>query len=316
MTTLEELTQLKTPDSRRTRIIAVVEALFVTILWSSSFVIIKWGLKDIPPLTFAGLRYFIASFLLLALILSQSEIRHSLRGRSRKWLGMLFIYGCFYITATQGTQFLALFHLPAITLSLLLNLTPILVLMAAIPWLGEKPSTIEIFLVFAGIFGVILYFYPMDFVGVSIIGLIIGVSSLLANSVSAIIGRAINRSRDTPPLVVTGIMMFIGAIFLMLVALMSEPITPLSLTSWFYILWLAVANTALAFTLWNRAMRVLRAVDMTLINSTMMPQIVILSYAFLGEYPEPLDWLGLIILALSVAAVQYIQTKRASNSNY
>ncbi|MFW9976449.1 MAG: DMT family transporter, partial [Candidatus Thorarchaeota archaeon] len=206
MTTLEQLTPLETQDSRRTRIIAVVEALFVTVLWSSSFVIIKWGLKDIPPLTFAGLRYFIASFLLLALI-SQSEIRRSLRGRSRKWLGMLFIYGCFYITATQGTQFLALFHLPAITLSLLLNLTPILVLIAAIPWLGERPSKIEIFLVFAGIFGVILYFYPMDFVGVSIIGLIIGVSSLLANSVSAIIGRAINRSRDTPPLVVTGIMM-------------------------------------------------------------------------------------------------------------
>ena len=109
-------------DSRRTRIIAVIQALFVTVLWSSSFVVIKFGLEDIPPLTFAGLRYSIASVILLVLILAQSEMRTSIKGRSRKWWGMLFLYGVIYITATQGTQFLGLFYLPAITFSLLLNL--------------------------------------------------------------------------------------------------------------------------------------------------------------------------------------------------
>jgi drug/metabolite transporter (DMT)-like permease len=301
-------------DSRRTRIIAVIQALFVTVLWSSSFIVIKFGLEDIPPLTFAGLRYSIASLILLTLILGQSKMRSSIRGRSRRWWGMLFLYGCIYIAATQGTQFLGLFYLPAITLSLLLNLTPIFVLLSAIPLLAEKPSTMEIVLVLAGIFGVFLYFYPLDFVGVSIVGLIIGIISLLANSASALIGRAINRARDTPSLVVTGIMMAIGSFFLMLFGLATEPIAPLSLTSWIYILWLAVANTALAFTLWNRAMRVLRAIDMTLINSTMMPQIVILSIIFLGEFPGPLDWVGLILLAISVGAVQYLQTKRMNNS--
>ena len=302
-------------DSRRTRIIAVIEALFVTVLWSSSFVIIKYGLEDIPPLTYAGLRYSIASVILVGLILAQSDMRNSIKGRSRKWWGMLFVYGCIYITATQGTQFLGLFYLPAITFSLLLNLTPIIVLLSAIPMLGERPTRIETLLVLAGVFGVLLYFYPLDFVGVSIIGLIIGLVSLLANSASALIGRAINRAKDTTPLVVTGIMMSIGSVFLMIFAVTTEPIAPLSFTSWFYILWLAVVNTALAFTLWNRAMRVLRAIDMTLINSTMMPQIVILSFVFLAEYPEMLDWIGLILLAISVGAVQYLQTKRINNSS-
>ncbi|OLS31010.1 MAG: hypothetical protein ThorAB25_05970 [Candidatus Thorarchaeota archaeon AB_25] len=314
MNLLIDVEERSPQDSRRTRIIAVIQALFVTVLWSSSFVVIKFGLEDIPPLTFAGLRYSIASVILLTLILAQPKIRSSLLGRSRRWWGMLFLYGCIYITATQGTQFLGLFYLPAITFSLLLNLTPIIVLLTAIPLLGEKPSTVETVLVLAGIFGVFLYFYPLDFVGVSIIGLIIGLISLLANSASALIGRAINRARDTPSLVVTGIMMSVGSIFLLLFGLATEPLAPLSFTSWFYILWLAVANTALAFTLWNRAMRVLRAVDMTLINSTMMPQIVILSIIFLGEYPEPLDWVGLILLAISVGAVQYLQTKHMNNS--
>jgi drug/metabolite transporter (DMT)-like permease len=301
-------------DSRRTRIVAVVQALIVTVLWSSSFVIIKFGLEDIPPLTFAGLRYSFASLILLMLIIAQPKMRSSFKGRSRRWWGMLFLYGCIYITATQGTQFLGLFYLPAITFSLLLNLTPIIVLLTAIPMLAEKPSKMETVLVILGIFGVILYFYPLDFVGVSILGLFIGLISLLANSASALIGRAINRAKDTPSLVVTGVMMSIGSVFLILFGLTTEPISPLSFTSWFYILWLAVVNTALAFALWNRAMRVLRAIDMALINSTMMPQIVILSFIFLAEYPEPLDWLGLILLAFSVAAVQYLQTKRMNNS--
>ena len=303
-------------DFRRDRILAVIQALIVTVLWSSSFVIIKFGLEDIPPLTFAGLRYSIASMVLLTLILVQPKMRSSLNNRSRRWWGLLFLYGCIYITATQGTQFLGLFYLPAITFSLILNMTPIIVLLSAIPLLGEKPSMVETILVILGISGVILYFFPLDFVGVSILGLIIAIISLLANSASAIIGRAINRLRNIPSLVVTGVMMSIGSIFLMLFGFTTEPLSPLSFTSWFYIVWLAVMNTALAFTLWNRAMQVLRAVDMALINSTMMPQIVILSFIFLGEYPEPLDWLGLILLGFSVGAVQYLQTKRMNNSTY
>ncbi len=300
-------------DSKRTRIIAIVQALFVTVLWSSSFVIIKFGLEEIPPLTYAGLRYSIASIILLGIIFSQPKMRASLRNRSRRWWVMLFLYGCIYIAITQGTQFLALLYLPAITFSLILNLTPIIVLIFAVPWLGERPSKLETILIILGIFGVILYFLPLDFVGVSILGLFVAIMSLLANSGSAIVGRAINRVRDTPTLVVTGIMMSIGSIFLMLFSLVLEPQVSLSPISWFYILWLAIFNTALAFALWNRSMRILRAIDMTLINSTMMPQIVILSIVFLGEVPDFIDWIGLIILAISVTAVQYLQTKRVES---
>jgi drug/metabolite transporter (DMT)-like permease len=282
----------------------------VTVLWSSSFVIIKFGLEDIPPLTYAALRYSIASMILLAIVVGQASVREKLRNRSREWWFSLLIYGIVYITATQGTQFLGLLYLPAITFSLILNLTPIIVLISAMPYLKEIPSISETIFVILGIVGVLLYFYPLDFAGISIIGLVIAIISLLSNSASAIIGRSINRKRDTPPLVITSIMMGIGSIFLILLSISIEPLVTLSLTSWIYILWLAVVNTALAFTLWNRSMRVLRAIDMTLINSTMMPQIVILSIIFLGEFPDAFDWIGLIILAVSVTAVQYLQTTK------
>jgi len=308
MATLEILEH---QDSRRTKIIAVLEALLTTVFWSSSFVIIKLGLGEIPPLTFAALRYSIGSVILLAMIFAQREMRDTLRNRSSRWWGLLFIYGCVYITVAQGTQFLGLLYLPAITFSLMMNMTPLLVLVLAIPMIRETPSMKESFLVILGIIGVLIYFFPLDFVGVSIIGLIIALVSLFANAISSILGRAVNRKRDTPALVITGVMITVGGFFLLILSLIVEPIQPLSPLSWFYILWLASINTALAFTLWSRSQRVLRAIDMALINSTMMPQIVILSIIFLGEMPEILDWVGLGILAFSVGAVQYLQAKRA-----
>ena len=301
-------------DSKHTRIIAVFQALFVTVLWSSSFIIIKYGLEEIPPLTFAALRYSFGSAILLVLIFVQKEVRGELKKRSRHWWMSLFFYGCIFIAVTQGGQFLALLYLPAITFSLILNMTPLLVLVLAIPWIGEKPSLKESALVLMGIIGVILYFFPLDFVGISTIGLVIAVISLLANAVSSIVGRSVNRSRDASPLIITGIMMSVGSVFLLLFSFMIEPLVPLSPISWFYVLWLACVNTALAFTLWSRSQRVLRAIDMTMINSTMMPQIVILSIVFLHEFPDLLDWVGLAFLAFSVTAVQYLQTKRVNNS--
>jgi drug/metabolite transporter (DMT)-like permease len=228
---------------------------------------------------------------------------------------MLILYGVVFIGVTQGTQFLGLYYLPATTMSLMLNMTPIIVVLMAVPWLGERPSIIESGLILLGILGVLIFFYPLDFVGVSIIGLVIAFISLIANSFSSVIGRAVNRARDTPALVVTGIMMSVGSVCLMIFGLATEPIASLSLTSWFYILWLAVVNTALAFTLWTRSQRILRAIDMTLINSTMLPQIVLLSILFLGEQLDYLDWIGIILLTFSVAAVQVIQASKANNSD-
>jgi drug/metabolite transporter (DMT)-like permease len=60
-----------------------------------------------------------------------------MKQRSRRWWGMLILYGLIYIAVTQGTQFIGLFYLPATTMSLMLNMTPIIVVVMAIPWLGD-----------------------------------------------------------------------------------------------------------------------------------------------------------------------------------
>lgn len=53
----------------RQHTVAVLQALFVVFLWATSWVFVKIGLHNIPPVTFAGLRYFLAFLCLLAVLL-------------------------------------------------------------------------------------------------------------------------------------------------------------------------------------------------------------------------------------------------------
>ena len=48
---------------------ALIEALLVTIIWSSTFVVVKLGLETLGPLTIAGLRYLLGSLVLLPFML-------------------------------------------------------------------------------------------------------------------------------------------------------------------------------------------------------------------------------------------------------
>jgi len=111
----------------RKHIISIFQALLVTFLWSTSYVIIKKGLLSIPPITFAGLRCFLASICLLPFSFMpqhRSEIR---KLSKRKWVKLLILGLVFYVL-TQGTQFIGLSHLPSTTVSLMLNFTPVVVI--------------------------------------------------------------------------------------------------------------------------------------------------------------------------------------------
>ncbi|MFX1285514.1 MAG: DMT family transporter [Promethearchaeota archaeon] len=290
---------------------AVIQAFFVTILWSSSWVIIKFGLEEIPPLIFAGLRYLLGAAILLVIIFSNNDHRNSVATQSKHWWGTISLYGIIFIAITQGGQFIALKLLPAITVSFILNLTPYIVIFLSIGLLKEVPSLLQVFFFLVAFFGILFYFYPIDLT-LELLGLLVGLVLIFSNAFSSILGRSINRPKTTPPLVVTGMSMVIGSIVLLICGIAISGIHiifSLSLLSIFYIIWLGVVNTALAFTLWHNAMQKLRAMDMTIINSTMLPQIVILSIIFLGEMPVFKEWLGLALLVISTLLIQINQAK-------
>jgi drug/metabolite transporter (DMT)-like permease len=151
--------------------------------------------------------------------------------------------------------------------------------------------------------GVLVYFYPVLVPAGMALGLAIGVLNVAMNSAAALIGRAINRAGHLSPLTVTVVSMGIGSSVLLGLGLATEDFPRLSLGSWGMVVWLAVVNTALAFTLWNHVLRTLTAAESSIINNTMLIQIAALAWLFLGEQPGPKEWLGMAVVTAGVLMV-------------
>lgn len=262
--------------------------------------LIKQGLVTLPALTFAGLRYTIAFLCLLAALLVFQ--RQQIAKLNLRQVGILALLGLVYYFLTQGALFLSLVYLPANTLSLVLTLSGITIALAGWLFLGERLTWLQWSGVAISIAGAILYFGSIQ--EVSVIGLWVAAFALLSNTASAVLGRSVNKSAGISPLVVTTVSMGVGAVCLLLVGLAVEPLPAINTNDVVIIVWLALANTAFAFTLWNHTLRTLTAAQSSVINNTMLIQIAILAWVFLGESLGTAQILGLTIAALGTIVVQ------------
>jgi len=127
---------------------------------------------------------------------------------------------------------------------------------------------------------------------------------MLANVVSAIFGRKINRTETISPLIVTFVSMGVGSFVMLIIGGTTQGFGILTGKDWLIIVWLALVNTALAFTLWNKTLRTLSAIESSIINSLMLPQIAILALVFLGEKLTPKLVIGLGLVFTGVVIVQ------------
>jgi drug/metabolite transporter (DMT)-like permease len=107
----------------------------VNIIWGAAFPITKPALTDIPPFTFAVLRFLIALVILLPLA-GRSWI-DLLRGPER---GRIVALGMFGFCLVQLSQMAALRLSPASDISLISTLTPLWITLLAWPMLGERPT--------------------------------------------------------------------------------------------------------------------------------------------------------------------------------
>jgi drug/metabolite transporter (DMT)-like permease len=285
---------------------AVLQALLVTFLWSTSWVLIKIGLQDIPALPFAGLRYTLAFLFLLPFALRSGQLAALRRLPAGMWLRLLLL-GLLFYTATQGAQFLSLVYLPAMTTSLLLSFTTILVALLGIALLRERPTAMQWGGTGLYLAGVLAYFYPLSLPPGEAVGLVVAGAGVVANALSSILGRQVNRSGELEPVAVTVVTMGIGALPLLVGGIAVQGLPPLTLTHWAIIVWLAVVNTALAFTLWNRTLRTLSAMESSIINNTMLFQIAVLAWLFLGE---PLGWRQVVGMMLAGGGTLLVQLRR------
>jgi drug/metabolite transporter (DMT)-like permease len=171
-------------------------------------------------------------------------------------------------------------------------------------WLFEKPTWFQWSGIILAVTGTVAYFYPVIITKNQYVGVMVAVVGILANAISAIMGRSINRSEKHTPLVVTVISMGVGSLVLLTAGILLEKAPVITLQSGLIILWLAVVNTAFAFTLWNHTLRTLTAMESSIINGTMLIWIAIFAVTLLGESITGKELIGLIITGIGTLIVQ------------
>jgi drug/metabolite transporter (DMT)-like permease len=286
------------------RLKAILQALLVVTLWSSSWVLIKYGLEDIPPLTFAGLRYFLAFLVLVPFILRGSN-RQAIRtlGRDR-WL-RLGALGLLMYAIGVGGQFVALSFLPAVTTRLLFAFSTVAVALLSAGLLRERPTAMQWRGILAALAGIYVYFHPVDISVSQAAGIAAALVGMGAFTGSALLGRDVARSRSTSPLLVTVVSMGVGSVTLLSCGVALQGMPPISINNWLIILWLSVVNTALAFVLWNHTLRTLTAVESNVITNAMIVEIAVLAWLFLGERLTAMDIVGLGLILAGTVLVQF-----------
>src|SRR5262245_5573928 len=124
-------------------------------IWGSTWLFIKLGLTDLPPLTFAAFRFILASLILSLLILARGA--RWPRGRN-DWL-LIFIVGVLQFSLNYGLVFWGEQHIPSGLAAVLQSTFPAFGLVIAHFYLPyERITTLRVIGVLMGIIGVAVIF--------------------------------------------------------------------------------------------------------------------------------------------------------------
>lgn len=279
------------------QILALLEALFVVGLWSASPILVQSALAHLTPVQVAGTRYFGASLALLPLAALRS--RGWLRSLSqREWL-RLAAMGVISYSIGNSLFFWGLEALTPTTSSFLLNALPLTTLLIGIPWLEERPSRWQVVGVGLALIGGAVFFgaRPELTHGWHVAATLLGAFCM---SVFGVMNRQFARSSSVDVVGLATVPLFFGGGLLLLAsrprAAELRAVAPV-------VAWLALANSALAYLLWNHALKRLKAFEISIVTSLMPIGTALLSPVMVGDVLSERGWVGLGVALAGVVLV-------------
>ena len=265
------------------RPLSIVLLLIAVVIWGAAYVVTKSGLSELPPMLFALLRYCVASLLLVPLALARGGLAKLPRPVPWKTLALMALNGValYYLLFN-----IALTHTTASHVALIQSSFPAVMAIMAVLWLHERLTrqrVLGIVLAVAGVALIVARNEPDASARDPFIGNVLTFGSVLLWTVYTILAK---RVADADAIAVTAIVAVLGTIMLVPAALIENanaPIPSISAESWFKIVYLGALASAVAYLLYNRA---LRDVDASLagIFTNLSPVIGVISgVIFLGE---------------------------------
>jgi drug/metabolite transporter (DMT)-like permease len=257
--------------------------LFLCLVWGSTWIFIKLGLRDLPPISFAGIRFVIAAS---ALLLYAAVLRIPLPRGREQWR-FLAVSGLLSFTINYGTLFWGEQYVSSGLAALLQATIPLFGLLVAHVYLPqERISAVKVAGVLLGLAGVgIIFSDQMSAGGPQAFW---GSAAIVLGAASVAWGNVLVKARGMaiPPATLAAGQMLCGLVPLVVAGFVLEGApwsfrwTPLA---WVCLLYLALVGSALAFLLYYWLLRHMAVTSMMLIALVTPVTAVLIGAAVLDE---------------------------------
>ncbi|HOI77510.1 MAG TPA: DMT family transporter [Methanofastidiosum sp.] len=278
-----------------------LELLALVLIWSGSWIAIKWGLTEIPPYSLAFFRFLIACPVIVA-ITYHLEGKKSLRINKNEII-TFSILGLLGVTLVQGIQVYALKFTSAINSSILINFNVPFIAIFAMIFLGEaihKKTAFGIFVSFIGAAIIVVNGSLSGFQKINIGDILIVLTGIFWAAYS-VAGKKTMEQRT--PLSMTSFSFLFGTIFLFPMALFESRfsfiggVTMLGVGS---VLYLSLLCSVYAYICWNRSMKCEKASNVAMFLYFVPVVTAIMAWFLLGEVITIFTVLGGILVIFGV----------------
>ncbi|MFQ5824948.1 MAG: DMT family transporter [bacterium] len=220
--------------------------IILCLIWGSTWLFIKIGLEDAPPLLSAGMRFLVASLLLYPFM----RLKGLRIPRDWKILSIMLYTGLFTMSIAYGLVYWSEQYISAGLTAVLFSTFPFFVILFSHFMItDDRLSVTKIIGSVIGFTGVAVIF--MDSLKIENSKVLLGISAVIFSASCAAVSDVVikRNSKSLDPVVLTVVQLICGAISLLFVGLLLENISDFKITfksigSLFY---LAIMGSCIAF---------------------------------------------------------------------
>ncbi|MEX9842644.1 EamA family transporter [Providencia rettgeri] len=271
------------------------------IVWGSTYLVTTEMLPAGIPLTLAVLRALPAGLLLILVLRKLPE---------GIWWLRVVILGVLNFSLFWWLLFIAAYRLPGGVAATVGAVQPLIVLFLSYWLLNNRLSAVSIIASIAGVFGVAILLLTPN-AALDSLGIVAG----LAGAFSMAAGTVLSR-RWQPPvsaLTFTSWQLTAGGLVLLPFAIVFEPaLPPLSSLNLIGLGYLTLIGGALTYALWFRGLAILGPSSVASLGFLSPVSAVILGWFYLNQQLSTLQFIGMVVILLSVWASQRAETKKVT----
>jgi drug/metabolite transporter (DMT)-like permease len=251
----------------------------------------------IPLTELLAVRFGAAAVILWTLVLFRRErVRWGWRTTGMVVMGLLYV-------GQAATYFTSLKTVPAAVTSILLYLYPVVVMLLAAAFLGERLNRVRVVALVLAVVGVFTVVNPLSAHGtIDSAGLLFGLATAAIYATYILVGRAL--LHDVSSVVATALIATTAGVVLAAAGAVGGQLRPLDAGGWALALSMAVVATAIPATMFLAGLARVGATRAAIISTLEPATTVVLAALLLGEDLGPVRLLGggIVLVAAVVVA--------------